>query len=85
MPYVHKVRALEGTTLYGSRMLFFLTDEGTLKPIAIELTRPPSPAVPGWRHVFVPSSDSTGSWLWRFAKAHVCAHDSAHHELISHW
>ncbi|KAF3331118.1 putative lipoxygenase 8 [Carex littledalei] len=85
LPYVHKVRALEGTTLYGSRTLFFLTDEGTLKPIAIELTRPSSPTVPGWRHVFVPSSDSTGSWLWRIAKAHVCAHDSAHHELISHW
>ncbi|KAJ4758745.1 Lipoxygenase [Rhynchospora pubera] len=85
LPYVHKVRALEGTTLYGSRSLFFLTDEGILKPIAIELTRPPSPTAPEWRHVFVPSSDSTGSWLWKLAKAQVCAHDSGHHELISHW
>ncbi|KAJ1695947.1 hypothetical protein LUZ63_012645 [Rhynchospora breviuscula] len=86
LPFVHKVRDLEGTTLYGSRTLFFLTDEGTLKPIAIELTRPPSPTAPEWRHVFVPSStDSTGLWLWRLAKAHVCAHDSVDHEVINHW
>ncbi|KAJ3677647.1 hypothetical protein LUZ60_003371 [Juncus effusus] len=85
LPYVHKVRALEGTTLYGSRTLFFLTEEGILKPIAIELTRPPSESQPEWRQVFTPSSGSTDLWLWRLAKAHVCAHDSAHHELISHW
>ncbi|TVU08188.1 hypothetical protein EJB05_41579, partial [Eragrostis curvula] len=34
LPYVHKVRELEDTTLYGSRTLFFLTEHGTLKPIA---------------------------------------------------
>jgi hypothetical protein len=35
LPYVDYVRQL-----YGSRTLFFLTKDGTLKPIAIELTRP---------------------------------------------
>ena len=41
MPYVNKVREIEGTTLYGSRTLLFLTEDGTLRPVAIELTRPP--------------------------------------------
>ncbi|KAM2968510.1 hypothetical protein FF1_028649 [Malus domestica] len=41
MPFVNKVREIEGTTLYGSRTLFFLTEDGTLRPVAIELTRPP--------------------------------------------
>ncbi|URE26012.1 hypothetical protein MUK42_07528, partial [Musa troglodytarum] len=41
LPYVHKVRELEGTTLYGSRTIFFLTNDGTLRPLAIELTIPP--------------------------------------------
>ncbi|XP_020592800.1 probable lipoxygenase 8, chloroplastic [Phalaenopsis equestris] len=85
LPYVHKVRELDGTTLYGSRTLFFLKSNNTLTPIAIELTRPPCPQNPPWKQVFTPSSDSTQNWLWRFAKAHVCAHDSGYHELISHW
>ncbi|RVX12804.1 Linoleate 13S-lipoxygenase 2-1, chloroplastic [Vitis vinifera] len=40
LPFVSKVRRIKGTTLYGSRALFFLTPDGTLKPLAIELTRP---------------------------------------------
>ncbi|XP_050210549.1 linoleate 13S-lipoxygenase 2-1, chloroplastic-like [Mercurialis annua] len=85
MPYVGKIRELEGTTLYGSRTLFFLTNEGTLKPLAIELTRPPIGDKPLWRHVFTPSFDATKTWLWRMAKAHVCAHDSGYHQLVIHW
>lgn len=87
LPYVHKVRKIEGTTLYGSRTLFFLTEEGTLRPIAIELTRPKSPAKPQWREVFTPGCDGsvTGSWLWQLAKTHVLAHDSGYHQLVSHW
>ncbi|XP_071725184.1 linoleate 13S-lipoxygenase 2-1, chloroplastic-like [Rutidosis leptorrhynchoides] len=86
LPYVNKVRQLEGTTLYGSRMLFFLTPDETLKPLAIELTRPPTDdGKPQWKEVFVPSCHSTSMWLWRLAKAHVLAHDSGHHQLVSHW
>ncbi|KAK7243381.1 hypothetical protein RIF29_38176 [Crotalaria pallida] len=85
LPYVNKVREIKGTTLYGSRTLFFLTDQGTLKPLAIELTRPPMDGKPQWKQVFTPASHSTSLWLWRFAKAHVLAHDSGYHELISHW
>jgi len=86
LPYVSKVRKIEGTTLYGSRTLFFLTSEGILKPLAIELTRPPIDGKAQWKQVFTPSSDhSSNLWLWRLAKAHVLAHDSGHHQLISHW
>ncbi|XP_061998340.1 linoleate 13S-lipoxygenase 2-1, chloroplastic-like isoform X1 [Rosa rugosa] len=85
MPYVNKVREVEGTTLYGSRTLFFLNENGTLRPVAIELTRPPIGDKPQWKEVFTPTWDATGCWLWRLAKAHVCAHDSGYHQLVIHW
>ncbi|KAM6578937.1 hypothetical protein CsatB_030774 [Cannabis sativa] len=85
LPYVKKVREIEGTTLYGSRTLFFLTLDGTLRPLAIELTRPPMDGKPQWKEVFTPAWHATGVWLWRFAKAHVLAHDSGYHQLVSHW
>ncbi|XP_010928833.1 linoleate 13S-lipoxygenase 2-1, chloroplastic [Elaeis guineensis] len=85
LPFVHKVRELGGTTLYGSRTLFFLTMDDTLRPIAIELTRPASPIKPQWKQVFTHCWDATGSWLWKLAKAHVCAHESGYHQLVSHW
>ena len=85
LPYVSKVRQIKGTTLYGSRALFFLTPDGTLNPIAIELTRPPMDGKPQWKQAFNPSLEATGLWLWRFAKAQFLAHDSGYHELVSHW
>ncbi|CAN6201744.1 unnamed protein product [Urochloa humidicola] len=85
LPYVHAVRELDGTTLYASRTLFFLEEEGTLRPIAIELTRPKSPNMPQWRQVFTPGSSVADSWLWQLAKAQVLAHDTGYHQLVSHW
>ncbi|XP_022943468.1 linoleate 13S-lipoxygenase 2-1, chloroplastic-like [Cucurbita moschata] len=85
LPYVAKVRKLKGTTLYGSRTLFFLHSDSTLKPLAIELTRPPIDGKPQWKKVFTPFWDATSVWLWRIAKAHVLAHDSGYHQLVSHW
>ncbi|KAK4780079.1 hypothetical protein SAY87_016185 [Trapa incisa] len=85
LPYVNKVRQIKGTTLYGSRTLFFLTPRETLMPIAIELTRPPMDGKPQWKQVFTPAYHSTECWLWRLAKAHVLAHDSGVHELVTHW
>ncbi|CAL5423829.1 unnamed protein product [Camellia sinensis] len=85
LPYVNKVRECKGTTLYGSRTLFFLTPDGTLRPLAIELTRPPVDGKPQWKQVFTPTGDATGCWLWRLAKVHALAHDSGYHQLVSHW
>ncbi|KAK1435190.1 hypothetical protein QVD17_00951 [Tagetes erecta] len=85
LPYVNKTRDLKGATLYGSRTLMFLTPAGTLRPLAIELTRPPSDGKPQWKHVYTPTWDATGAWLWKLAKAQVLSHDSAYHQLVSHW
>lgn len=85
LPYVTKVRELKGRTLYGSRTLFFLNPDSTLRPLAIELSRPPIDGKPQWRDVFTPCWDTYGLWLWRIAKAHVLAHDSGYHQLVSHW
>lgn len=84
LPYVNKVRELKGTTLYGSRTLFIFDDE-TLRPLAIELTRPPVDGKPQWKEVFTPGTCATSAWLWKHAKAHVLAHDSGYHQLVSHW
>ncbi|XP_022153751.1 linoleate 13S-lipoxygenase 2-1, chloroplastic-like [Momordica charantia] len=86
LPYVQKVRALKGATLYGSRTLFFLNEDETLRPLAIELTRPPMDEKSSqWKRVYGPSENATSLWLWRFAKAHVLAHDAGYHQLVSHW
>ncbi|KAM3227708.1 hypothetical protein ACQJBY_059444 [Aegilops geniculata] len=85
LPYVHRVRELPDTTLYGSRTVFFMSDEGTLMPLAIELTRPQSPTKPQWKRAFTHGSDATESWLWKLAKAHVLTHDTGYHQLVSHW
>ncbi|OAY44750.1 linoleate 13S-lipoxygenase 2-1, chloroplastic [Manihot esculenta] len=85
LPYVAKVRELEGTTLYGSRTLFFLVNDSALMPVAIELTRPQIGDRPQWKTVFTPGHDATSCWLWRMAKAHAIAHDSGIHQLVSHW
>ncbi|KAJ8759604.1 hypothetical protein K2173_008784 [Erythroxylum novogranatense] len=85
LPFVQQVRQLKGTTLYASRTIFFLTHDGTLRPLAIELTCPPIDGKLQWKQVYKPAWYSTGLWLWRVAKAHVLAVDSGYHQLISHW
>lgn len=84
LPYVKKVRELKNI-LYGSRTLFILDDDDTLRPLAIELTRPPIDGKPQWKRVYIPGTSATGGWLWKLAKTHVLANDSGYHQLISHW
>ncbi|KAF3452586.1 hypothetical protein FNV43_RR03019 [Rhamnella rubrinervis] len=52
LPFVERVRQLKSTTLYGSRTVFFLNPDGTLRPLAIELTRPPMDGLP--KPMFLP-------------------------------
>ncbi|KAL8110632.1 linoleate 13S-lipoxygenase 2-1, chloroplastic-like [Apium graveolens] len=85
LPYVHKVRDIEGVNLYGARALFFRTHLNTLKPIAIELVRPKGRGRDQWKEVYLPGLDSTSGWLWKLAKAQFLAIDSGYHQLISHW
>ena len=50
--------------MYGSRALFFLTKDGILRPVAIELTQPPTGDKPQWKQVFTPTWDATGCRGW---------------------
>nr|GMD17796.1 linoleate 13S-lipoxygenase 2-1, chloroplastic [Ipomoea batatas] len=81
LPLVNRVNELEGT-------VFFLTPGGCLMPVAIELTRPPVDGKPQRKQEFcaipgIPLVPGYGSLLK--PKAHVLAHDSGYHQLVSHW
>ncbi|KAK1290588.1 putative linoleate 9S-lipoxygenase 5 [Acorus calamus] len=86
MPYLTRINSQPGVFAYASRTLLFLKDDGTLKPIAIELSLPGDGGDGGEvSKVFMPARYGTDRALWELAKAHVSANDSGHHQLISHW
>jgi lipoxygenase len=84
--YINRINAQPGTAFYASRTLLFLTSDGTLQVLAIELTLPPS--APGGAknsRVFLPpDQDSTKNWVWELAKTHVMTNDSAFHQVVNH-
>ncbi|XP_066369570.1 probable linoleate 9S-lipoxygenase 4 [Miscanthus floridulus] len=87
MPYLNKINKLEGNFIYASRTLLFLKDDGTLKPLAIELSLPHPD---GEQHgtvskVYTAAHTGVEGHLWQLAKAYACVNDSAWHQLISHW
>ncbi|KAL1551765.1 linoleate 13S-lipoxygenase [Salvia divinorum] len=83
LPFIDKINALDGRKSYATRTVFFLTDAGTLKPIAIELSLAPSSTKPN--RVVTPPVDATTYWMWQLAKAHVCSNDAGVHQLVNHW
>lgn len=88
MLYAERINKLpEESKTYGSRTLFFLTNEGVLKPVAIELCLPPTAEQElGVRNVYTPAEEGTEEGaLWLVAKAHARANDAGYHQLISHW
>ncbi|KAL3632074.1 hypothetical protein CASFOL_025058 [Castilleja foliolosa] len=85
LPFLDRINALDGRKSYATRTMFFLTDLGTLKPIAIELSLPEtSPSSPSKR-VVTPPVDATTYWMWQLAKAHICSNDAGVHQLVNHW
>jgi len=71
---------------YASRTVFFLSNDGVLKPVAIELCLPPTADLKAVRNVYTSAEDGTEQEaLWRLAKAHVIVNDSCYHQMISHW
>ncbi|KAL6568305.1 hypothetical protein OROHE_003989 [Orobanche hederae] len=85
LPFLDRMNALDGRKSYATRTIFFLTDLGTLKPIAIELSLPPTSPSSRSKRVVAPPTDATTYWMWQLAKAHVCSNDAGVHQLVNHW
>jgi hypothetical protein len=86
MPFLDRINAIQGRKAYATRTIFFLTQAGTLKPIAIELCLPPSQSgEPEPSKVLTPPCDATSNWIWMVGKAHVSSNDAGVHQLVNHW
>nr|BAH57745.1 lipoxygenase [Actinidia arguta] len=86
MPYLRRINTTS-TKTYASRTLLLLQDDGTLKPLAIELSLPhPQGDTHGAKsQVFTPAEVGIEGSVWQLAKAYAAVNDSGYHQLISHW
>ncbi|KAI3418270.1 Lipoxygenase [Psidium guajava] len=84
MPFLNRINT-NGICAYASRTILFSSKDGSLIPVAIELSFPGSSSGVEIHWVFIPASQGIEAALWQLAKTQVTANDSAHHELISHW
>ncbi|KAJ3671460.1 hypothetical protein LUZ60_007539 [Juncus effusus] len=85
LPYVKRINSLKSRKIYATRTIFFNTKNGLLRPVAIELSLPPSPSNPSNKKVYCHGHDATTHWIWKLAKAHVCTNDAGVHQLVNHW
>ncbi|KAH9326873.1 hypothetical protein KI387_007051 [Taxus chinensis] len=86
MPYIERInKQSDELKMYASRTFFFLTDEGTLRAVAIELCLPHTSVSQAVRNVYTPAEQGEEGALWLLAKAHSRVNDSGYHQLISHW
>ncbi|KVI01734.1 Lipase/lipooxygenase, PLAT/LH2 [Cynara cardunculus var. scolymus] len=86
MPYVRRINATP-TKIYATRTLLFLQKDGTLKPLAIELSlpHPDGDQLGAISKVYTPAKHGAEESVWHLAKAYVAVNDSGVHQLISHW
>ncbi|KAL5577514.1 hypothetical protein UlMin_019213 [Ulmus minor] len=88
MPYLRRINDTSGKT-YASRTLLFLESDGTLKPLAIELSlpNPDGEAFGAVSEVYTPADEegTVESTIWLMAKAYVAMNDSCYHQVVSHW
>ncbi|KAI4329125.1 hypothetical protein L6164_021423 [Bauhinia variegata] len=86
IPYLRRIN-LTTTKAYASRTILFLKDDGTLKPLAIELSvpHPDGDQFGVVSKVYLPAEHGVNSSIWMLAKAYVIVNDSCFHQLVSHW
>ncbi|KAI9070597.1 hypothetical protein K1719_047439 [Acacia pycnantha] len=71
---------------YATRTVLLLKNDGTLKPLAIELSLPQEAQLDGTPpQVYLPAEEGVEKWIWMLARAYVVVNDSNYHQLISHW
>lgn len=86
LPFVNKINESPTCKAYATRTILFLTKEGTLRPVAIELSLPAQETGgESSNRVVTPPPTGTKDWVWELAKAHVLANDAGYHQLVSHW
>ncbi|XP_027334454.1 linoleate 9S-lipoxygenase-like isoform X2 [Abrus precatorius] len=86
IPYLRRINATD-TKAYATRTFLLLQDNGTLKPLAIELSKP-HPQGDNFgpiSNVYLPASQGVDASIWQLAKAYVIVNDSCYHQLVSHW
>ncbi|KAL3648951.1 Lox9p [Castilleja foliolosa] len=88
MPYLRRINTTT-TKTYATRTILLLQDNGTLKPLVIELSLPHEngDSQGATSRVFTPCNDEhkIEYSIWQLAKAYVAVNDSGYHQLISHW
>ncbi|KAJ1424523.1 PLAT/LH2 domain [Sesbania bispinosa] len=86
MPYLRRINSTS-TKAYASRTILFLKDDGTLKPLVIELSlpHPQTDQLGVVSQIYLPAEEGAESTLWLLAKAYVIVNDSCYHQLVSHW
>ncbi|XP_043691955.1 probable linoleate 9S-lipoxygenase 5 [Telopea speciosissima] len=86
MPHLRCINTT-ATKTYATRTILFLQDDGTLKPLTIELSLPHPD---GDQHgainkVFTPAEQGVEASVWQLAKAYAAVTDSGIHQLMNHW
>ncbi|KAL2608573.1 hypothetical protein R1flu_027146 [Riccia fluitans] len=85
LPYIERINNTKYKA-YASRAFFFRTKTGAMKPVAIELSLPPTEQTGASNRVFTPPlRKEDTNYFWELAKAHFATIDFGYHELISHW
>ncbi|CAN8258467.1 unnamed protein product [Cochlearia groenlandica] len=86
MPYLTRINSTN-TKTYATRTLMLLQEDGTLKPLAIELSLPHAQGETygSVSKIFTPAEEGVEGSVWQLAKAYAAVNDSGYHQLISHW